>query len=94
MREGDGIGIIGPGDGEVTTGRQSTLCELISAAETGNRWAFGEVTAAALHDSLNRIVTVQRTAQDSHRGMRRFGCESGAWLRHANRVPATAEPLR
>jgi hypothetical protein len=35
----------GPGDGEVRTGRQSTLRELISAGETGDRWAFGEVTA-------------------------------------------------
>ena len=45
VRELDGIRAIGPGDGEVTAGRHSTLRELISADETGNRWAFGEVTA-------------------------------------------------
>lgn len=45
MRELDGMRIMDPGDGELTTGRHSTLRELISAEETGDRWAFGEVTA-------------------------------------------------
>jgi mannose-6-phosphate isomerase-like protein (cupin superfamily) len=41
----DGMRILGPDDGEVTTGRHSRLRRLISADETGNRWSFGEVIA-------------------------------------------------
>lgn len=45
MREVDGMRIIGPEDGERIPGRNSTLREVISAGETGDRWAFGEVIA-------------------------------------------------
>lgn len=45
MRELDGMRIIGPNDGELTTGPHSTLRHIISADETGNRWGFGEVIA-------------------------------------------------
>jgi len=45
MRELDGIRILGPGDGRVTERPGSTLRELISAADTDARWAFGEVVA-------------------------------------------------
>jgi quercetin dioxygenase-like cupin family protein len=45
VRELDGIRIIGPRDGRVTEGPTSTLREIISAADTGQRWRFGEVTA-------------------------------------------------
>lgn len=37
--------IIGPEDGEVTTGPHSTSRALVSAGETGGRWSFGEVVA-------------------------------------------------
>ncbi len=47
MRELDGIRIVGPTDGERKPGRNSALRELISAADTGGRWRFGEVTADA-----------------------------------------------
>ena len=45
MRELDGIRILGPGDGDVSRGARSTMRELISPAETDERWSFGEVTA-------------------------------------------------
>ena len=45
MREIDGIRIYGPGDGDRRPGRGSVLREVISTADTGNRWSFGEVTA-------------------------------------------------
>ena len=45
MRELDGIRILGPSDGTHRPGRNSTLRELIPAADTGDRWSFGEVTA-------------------------------------------------
>ncbi len=45
MRELDGIRILGPGDGRVTARPGSTLRQLISTGDTGDRWAFGEVVA-------------------------------------------------
>lgn len=45
MRELDGMRIMGPEDGEVSESATSTLRELISAAESGQRWRLGEVTA-------------------------------------------------
>ena len=45
MRELDGIRILGPGDGLVSSGSGSTLRELISSADTDARWRFGEVVA-------------------------------------------------
>lgn len=45
MRELDGMRIIGPGEGDERPGRGSTMREIISAAETGERWSLGEVTA-------------------------------------------------
>lgn len=45
MRELDGMRIIGPADGELSEGRGSTRRDLISASDTGGRWALGEVTA-------------------------------------------------
>jgi quercetin dioxygenase-like cupin family protein len=45
MRELDGMRIIGPADGAITERPTSTLREMISATETGQRWSFGEVTA-------------------------------------------------
>ncbi len=45
MRELDGIRIIGPGDGRITQRPASTLREIVSAGDTGDRWSFGEVTA-------------------------------------------------
>ena len=45
MRELDGIRILGPGDGAFREGAGSTLREIISAADTGERWRFGEVVA-------------------------------------------------
>ena len=50
MRELDGIRILGAGDGEIDERPGSTLRRLISADETGGRWAFGEVTAEADED--------------------------------------------
>lgn len=47
MRELDGMRIIGPSDGTVSAGRGSTLREMVASGETGDRWAFGEVTADA-----------------------------------------------
>lgn len=41
----DGIRIIGPDDGLLTERPSSTLREVISATDTGERWSFGEVTA-------------------------------------------------
>lgn len=46
-RELDGIHILGPTDGEITERPASTLREIVSAAATGQRWSFGEVTAVA-----------------------------------------------
>jgi quercetin dioxygenase-like cupin family protein len=45
VRELDGIRILGPGDGTITSQPRSTLRELISSADTGERWSFGEVVA-------------------------------------------------
>ena len=45
MRELDGIRILGPDDGAITEGSDSTLRRLVSTADTGERWAFGEVTS-------------------------------------------------
>ena len=45
MRELDGMRIIGPADGEHRQGRNSSIRELISTADTDSRWSFGEVTA-------------------------------------------------
>lgn len=45
MRVLDGMRIMGPGDGTRSMGRGSSLRELIPAAETGERWRLGEVTA-------------------------------------------------
>ena len=45
MRVLDGIRILGPDDGTLQAGHNSTLRELVSAAETGERWRFGEVVA-------------------------------------------------
>jgi quercetin dioxygenase-like cupin family protein len=45
VRELDGIRILGPSDGTRRPGRGSVLRELIPAADTGDRWSFGEVTA-------------------------------------------------
>lgn len=47
MRELDGIRIYGPNDGERRAGRGSVLREVVTAADTGERWRFGEVTAEA-----------------------------------------------
>lgn len=47
MRELDGIRILGPADGAVRSGSGSSLRELISAVDTGGRWALGEVIADA-----------------------------------------------
>lgn len=45
MRELDGMRIIGPEDGEFQHSPRSKWRELISGAETGDRWALGEVAA-------------------------------------------------
>ena len=45
MRILDGIEIIGPGDGTLAEGRNSTLRELVGAGDTGDRWRLGEVVA-------------------------------------------------
>ena len=45
MRELDGIRILGPADGEITERPLSTTRTLVSVAQTGDRWSFGEVTA-------------------------------------------------
>lgn len=45
MRELDGMRIIGPGDGEISRGAASVRRQLVSAQETGGRWALGEVSA-------------------------------------------------
>ena len=45
MRELDGIRILGPTDGTITERPTSTLRELISPSDTGERWSFGEVVA-------------------------------------------------
>jgi quercetin dioxygenase-like cupin family protein len=45
VRELDGIRILGPSDGAVREGSGSTVREIVSRADTGDRWRFGEVTA-------------------------------------------------
>ena len=55
MRDLDGIRILGPADGQVTERPGSTLRELISSAETGDRWAFGEVVATPDDDVATHI---------------------------------------
>lgn len=45
MHELDGMRIIGPADGEFSESPRSKSRELISAAETSNRWRLGEVIA-------------------------------------------------
>ena len=45
MRELDGIRILGPGDGLLTKRATSTMREVISTEDTGDRWSFGEVRA-------------------------------------------------
>ena len=45
MRELDGLRILGPGDGQTSPGRASTLREIIGSSETDGRWRLGEVTA-------------------------------------------------
>ncbi len=47
MRELDGIRIMGEADIEWQTGVGAKSRELVSAAETGDRWRFGEVVADA-----------------------------------------------
>ncbi|MDP8904141.1 MAG: cupin domain-containing protein [Chloroflexota bacterium] len=44
-RELDGIRISGRDDGRIARRPASTLREIISATDTGERWSFGEVTA-------------------------------------------------
>jgi quercetin dioxygenase-like cupin family protein len=44
MRELDGMRIIGPADGEFDDNPRSKSRELVSAAETGDRWRLGDVT--------------------------------------------------
>jgi quercetin dioxygenase-like cupin family protein len=46
MRELDGIRIMGPADGALAERPGSTMRELISATDTGDRWRFGEVIAS------------------------------------------------
>ncbi|MFL5680676.1 MAG: cupin domain-containing protein [Chloroflexota bacterium] len=45
MRELDGIRVMGPRDGKLTEGASSVLREIVAAADTGDRWSFGEVSA-------------------------------------------------
>lgn len=45
MRLLDGIRILGPDDGTLSAGRSSMRRELAGAADTGDRWRFGEVVA-------------------------------------------------
>jgi len=55
MRELDGIRIISPPDGRITERPSSTLREMISATDTGERWSFGEVVAAASPDVATHL---------------------------------------
>jgi mannose-6-phosphate isomerase-like protein (cupin superfamily) len=43
----DGIRVFGPDDGQFIENPRSTSRELVTAAETGGRWRFGEVRAVA-----------------------------------------------
>ena len=45
MRELDGLKILGPSDGTVVSKAASSLREIVTAEDTGDRWRFGEVTA-------------------------------------------------
>jgi quercetin dioxygenase-like cupin family protein len=45
IRELDGMRITGPTDGVPRPGNNSFTREIVSAADTGDRWSFGEVTA-------------------------------------------------
>ncbi len=45
MRELDGIRIIGHGDGQVDERPRFALRTIVAAADTGDRWSLGEVTA-------------------------------------------------
>ena len=47
MREMDGMTILGRRDGHFTDNPNSKSRELITAADTGDRWRLGEVTAEA-----------------------------------------------
>ena len=50
MRELDDMRILEPTDGDLQRGRGSTLREIISGADTDQRWRFGEVVADADDD--------------------------------------------
>ena len=45
MRELDGMRITGPTDGVLRPGNNSFIREIVSVADTDDRWSFGEVTA-------------------------------------------------
>ncbi len=45
MRELDGIQILGPSDGEFDGSPRSEWRQIVSAADTDDRWRLGEVTA-------------------------------------------------
>jgi quercetin dioxygenase-like cupin family protein len=45
VRELDGIRIVGPRDGQLTRGASTVLRQIVAAADTGDRWSFGEVRA-------------------------------------------------
>jgi quercetin dioxygenase-like cupin family protein len=50
MRELDDLRVVEPGDGTWIEGSGSRRRELIALAETGGRWALGEVTAGPGED--------------------------------------------
>jgi quercetin dioxygenase-like cupin family protein len=73
MRELDGIRILGPGDGTITERPWSTVRELISGSDTGERWSFGEVVAPPdddvsthLHPGESEAIIVLEGALELH----------------------------
>ena len=73
MRELDGIRIYGSTDGTRREGRASVLREVIGAADTDDRWRFGEVTAEPdegvgthLHPGEPEAIIILEGAMELH----------------------------
>jgi hypothetical protein len=66
MRELDGMQITGPTDGVLMPGNNSFIREIVSAADTGDRWSFGEVTAELRTPTGGRWIAIWPTRERLH----------------------------
>ena len=64
MNQLDGMRIMGPDDGPFIQNPRSVSRELVTAAETGDRWRLGEVTARP--DEARRRAQAERRRQRRH----------------------------